>query len=200
MELLYKNEKCHLCQGQGKIKETRRSFLGAFTSVRACDNCLGKGEIPEKKCKECRGQGVLKKSEEVVVNIPAGIEDNEIVKLSGAGEAVQAGIAGDLYVKIHVLPHPVFQKQGSNLLMDMDVKFSEAILGAKREIPTLDGNLTIKIPKGIDSGEILRVRGKGVPTGPSQRGDLLIKTVVKTPKSLSRKAKRLIEELQQEGV
>jgi len=193
-------KECPSCRGEGRVKETKRSVFGTFASVKECESCFGKGKIPEKKCHACHGVGILKKSEEVSILIPKGIQNGEMIKLSGAGEAISHGVPGDLYVKIHVLSHRVFRREGNDLVMDLDVKFSEAVIGVKREVQTLDGSIKVSIPKGIDSGEILRVRGYGVFFDGKKRGDLLIKIVVKTPKNLSRKAKSLIEDLQKEGI
>lgn len=200
-------QKCPACEGAGRVHETKRSFFGTFTTARECGKCFGGGKIPEKKCSFCKGGGVVPKKEEVAIKIPSGIYDNEMIKLAGMGEAVSGGTAGDLYVKVHVSPHPVFKREGSNLIMDMDIKMSDALLGSEKEIKTLDGKIKLKIPAGIDSGEILRVKGKGAPQargfqtdGRGDRGDLMIKVFVRTPKHVSSKAKKLIEELKQEGV
>lgn len=192
--------KCSACDGTGNVHETKRSFLGSFTSVKECSKCFGKGDIPDKKCSECRGRGVMPKKEEIVIKIPAGIYGNEMIKLPGMGEAVAGGIAGDLYAKIYIFPHPVFKRESNNLIMDLDIKMSDALLGAEKEIKTLDGNIKLKIPAGIDSGEILRVRGKGVPQRNSERGDLMINIFVRTPKHISHKAKKAVEELRGEGL
>ena len=161
---------CPKCQGSGKIHETKRSFFGTVTALAECENCRGRGKIPEKKCSSCRGEGVLPKKEEVTVKIPAGIEDGQMIKLSGQGEAVSAGIPGDLYAKIHVRPHPVFRREGSNLAMNLDIRLSDAVLGKEKELKTLDGIIKLKIPAGIDSGEVLRLRGKGIPHRTGRQG------------------------------
>lgn len=200
-------QKCPACEGNGRVHETKRSFFGTFTTARECGKCFGKGKTPEKKCSFCKGRGVMLKKEEAAIKIPAGIYDGEMIKLAGMGEAVSGGITGDLYVKVHVSPHSVFKREGSNLIMDMDIKMSDALLGSEKEIKTLDGKIKLKIPAGIDSGEILRVRGKGSPQargfqegGQGSRGDLMVKVFVRTPKNVSSKARKLIEELKQEGV
>jgi len=195
-----KVKECPSCRGEGKVRETKRSVFGTFASVKECDDCLGKGKVPEKKCSSCGGSGILKKSEEISIGVPKGIQNGEMIKLTGAGEAASHGVSGDLYVKVHVLPHNIFTRERNNLLMTLDVKFSEAVIGVKREVKTLDGLIKVNIPKGIDSGEVLRVRGYGVFFDNKKRGDLLIKVIVKTPKNLSRKAKSLIEDLQKEGI
>ncbi len=193
-------KKCVKCNGQGKIHETKRSFLGTFSNVRICEECGGIGQVPEEKCHTCHGQGVLKKQQEVGVVIPAGIHDGEMVRLSGMGEAIPKGQAGDLYIKINVAPHPVFKRDGLNLIMNLNIKLTDALLGLEYPIQTLDGEMIVKIPEGISPGEILRVRGKGVPQGRGKRGDLMIKLNIKLPSKLSRKAHDLVEQLKKEGI
>ena len=199
-------EKCPICQGSGKIHESRRSvFGGNVSSFRECSKCAGRGTIPVKKCSACSGHGVSKKSEEITVKVPPGIRDGEAISLPGMGEAVAGGTAGDLYVKFTVGKHPVFRRDELNLIMDLDVKMSEALLGVEKDIMTLDGLIKLKVPAGINSGEILAARGKGVPHGHGLhgvkgRGDLLIKVIIRTPRKISKKAKDLIEELKKEGI
>ena len=191
---------CPACNGQGKIHETKRSFFGTFSSVRECDICAGSGSVPTQMCKTCKGMGVLKKQEEIKVVIPAGINNGEMIRLSGMGEAISKGVSGDLYIKINVLPHPVFKREDSNLVMDLNIKLSDALLGIEYSITTLDGDIKVKIPTGVSPEETLRVRGKGVPTSEKKRGDLLIKLHIKLPTKLSKKSKELIEKLKEEGI
>jgi len=199
-------EKCPVCQGVGRVHETKKSFFGIFTSLKECSKCLSKGSIPSKKCSICKGQGVFIKTEEIDIHVPAGIHNGEIIKLPGSGEAMPGGVSGDLYVKINVAKHSVFRREGENLAMDLNIKLSEALLGSEREIKTLDGIIKLKVPSGINSGEILRVRGKGVPRftglrdGSRSRGDLMIKIFVNMPKKISRHSQKLIEELKNEGL
>ena len=192
-------ETCSFCQGSGTVRESRKSFFGTFTSLKECDRCRGRGQIPKKECSACRGQGVVMASEEIVVNVPAGIQIGEMIRLQGKGEAASGGTAGDLYVKIHIASHVLFRREGNDLTMDLNIPLSEAVLGGEKIIESLDGKLKIKIPAGVDSGEILKIRGKGIPTDRG-RGDLLAKILVKTPKRLSRKARQLMEELKKEGI
>lgn len=192
--------KCNTCNGKGKLHETRKSLLGTFTQVKECSDCFGKGSIPKEKCKDCNGSGVVKSDEEITITIPAGIQHGEMIRFSGKGEAVPHGVTGDLYLRVHVEAHQTFKRQASDLLMDLNVKLTDAVLGADYSIETLEGNLKVTIPAGASSGEVLRLRGKGVPASDNKRGDLLIKLIVKTPGKLSKKAKKLIEELKEEGV
>ncbi len=191
---------CKYCNGAGKINETKQSFFGAFTSVKTCSKCIGSGKIPSKKCKACRGEGIVKKPEEIVIDVPAGIYNGEMIKLVQKGEAITGGVAGDLYIKIHVKEDFTFKREGNNLTLDLSIPLSEALLGGKRKIETLDGNIELKIPTGVNTGEILRVKKKGVPISTSSRGDLMVKIKVELPKNLSRKSKKLIEELKKEGI
>ena len=123
-----------------------------------------------------------------------------MIRLTGEGEAVSSGISGDLYIKVHVKRHPVFKKDAANLVMDLNIKLSDALLGTEYSIATLDGDIKVKIPENISFGEILRVKGKGVPTGQNKRGDLYVRLKVSVPDKLSKEAKKLVEELKKEGI
>lgn len=193
--------KCEVCNGKGKVHETRSSFLGSFTSVRECGTCKGEGKIPKEKCDTCHGLGIGRKQEEIVVKIPPGIQDGEVIRLSGMGEAVSHGVPGDLYVKIHVGQHPLFRRDGENLVMDLDIKLSDALLGGEYPIQLVDNSqIKLKVPAGVSLGEVMRVRGKGVLLDRSRKGDLLIKLNIKLPRNLSKKARKLFEELKEEGI
>lgn len=195
-----KTKECSHCKGKGRTQETVRTILGSFAQERECATCFGSGKVPEEKCSTCKGAGVLRKEEEITIRVPAGIQNGEQVRLTGAGEAIQNGKPGDLYVRIHVGAHKVFKREGYNLVMPLNVKLTDAILGAEYPVETLDGEIKLKIPKGVSSGEVLRVKEKGVPYDGKRRGDLFIKLEVKTPAKLSRTAEKLIEELKKEGL
>ncbi len=191
---------CPTCNGKGRIREARRSLLGTITTEKTCGVCFGRGQVPQKKCNQCQGTGVYKKEEEININIPSGVEDGEMIRLSGMGEAVPGGSSGDLYAKVHVKKDPTFQRDGNDIRMDLDIKLTDAILGATYTIDTLEGKINLKIPAGISFNEILRVRGKGVPLQNSKRGDLLVRIKITMPKKLSRNARKAIEELKKEGL
>jgi DnaJ-class molecular chaperone len=142
----------------------------------------------------------LVKQKEVQIQTPPGIDEGQMIRMSGMGETIEGGVPGDLYVKVHVRRHPTLRKEGYNLVMDLQIKLTEALLGAEHKIATLDGDLTLKIPAGTNSGTILRVKGKGVPTSPGKRGDLYVRVKVSLPEKLSKDAKKLIEELKKEGI
>jgi len=191
---------CKKCNGQGKIHEAKRTILGTISSSKICEECLGSGEIPKEKCDKCHGKGVLRKEEEISIAIPAGIRDGEMIRMTAMGEGVYKGTPGDLYIKINVAPHKLFRREGYDLVMDLDLKLSDALLGLKYKIETLDGEVEVEIPEGVSVNEILRVRGKGVPQKTGKRGDILIKLNIKMPHKLSKKAKEIIKELQKEGL
>lgn len=191
---------CEQCNGQGSIREVKKSFIGAFSVNRSCEKCQGKGKTPKEKCPTCFGIGIVKKQQEIVVDIPTGIENGEMIRLPEEGEAVASGPAGDLYVKIHVKKDARFHREGNNIVTTLNIKLSDALLGGEYRVETLDGNLKLKIPENISFGEILRIKGKGVPIDKTRRGDLHIKINIILPKKLSRKAKKMIEDLKQEGV
>ncbi len=191
---------CSTCNGRGAVHETRRSLLGTFTSTRQCQECAGVGKMPKKKCKDCAGTGVRSQQEEIKLAIPAGIDNGEMIRMPGKGEAVRGGVAGDLYIKVHVKPHKHFTRHGNDIRMPLQIKLSDALLGATYSVPTLEKEIELKIPTGITHGEILRVKGKGIPTPQGGRGDLLVTITIDLPKRLSRKAKKLVEELKEEGI
>lgn len=193
-------ETCKTCHGKGKVQESRRSLIGSFTTVTTCSTCHGKGSIPKEKCKKCRGAGVLNKEEEIPLKVPAGIENGQMIQMTGKGEAVAGGNSGDLYIKIHVKRHSGYTKEGSNLITSLNVKLTTALLGGECTLNTLEGPLTIKIPEGITHNEILRVKGKGVPIDKNKRGDILVKINIELPGKISRDARKHIEELKKEGL
>ncbi len=195
-----KMETCKHCNGQGQIRESKRTIFGNIASTKVCEVCLGTGEVPHEVCETCKGKGVLRSEEEISINIPAGIRDGEMIRMTGMGEAISKGTAGDLYIKINETPHPVFKRDGNDLVMNLNLKLSDALLGTKYPIQTLDGKIEVTIPEGVSMNEILRVRGKGVPVGKNKRGDLLIKLNIKLPSKLSRKSRELIEDLKKEGI
>jgi molecular chaperone DnaJ len=191
---------CASCNGKGKINETRTSLFGTFATVTTCTTCFGRGTVPEEKCTRCRGVGITKDQSDAHIRIPAGIDDGEMIRISGGGEAIQNGTAGDLYVKVHIAPHRVFKKEGNDLTMHVPVKISDALSGTTLSIETLDGKIDVKIPAGIKPNEVLRVKGKGVPYGGTKRGNLLITVTFAMPEHLSKRAKELIDELKKEGL
>lgn len=140
------------------------------------------------------------KQKEVSINVPPGIDDGQMIRLTGQGEILEGGVPGDLYVKVHVRKHPYLRKEGYNLVMELEVKLTEVLLGAEKVVHTLDGEITLKVPAGTKHGTILRVKGRGVPTGMNKRGDLFIRISVQIPEKLSKEARRTVEELKNLGL
>lgn len=191
---------CTTCNGNGKVRETRQSIMGNFTTVRACSVCHGRGRVPKERCGHCGGDGVVRSESVIDVKIPAGVSDGEVIRLTGQGEAMVNGTPGDLYIKLHVASHDTIRRDGQNLTLTHSVKLTDALLGAEHAIETLDGPVTITIPAGVQNGEQLRIRNKGVPTGHGKRGDFHVRIKIETPKKLSRKARKLVESLKTEGL
>jgi len=192
---------CSTCNGQGKVRENRNSIMGSFTTVRECSTCRGTGKIPKDRCGHCAGAGIARTEEEISIKVPAGIQNGEVIRMTGRGEAMANGQPGDLYIKVHVEQHATIKRDGSTLTSKLPIKLTDALLGATYSVETLDGPINIKIPAGITHGELLRIKNKGVPIGGgSSRGDFMVKVSIETPKKLSRKAQKLVEELRSEGI
>jgi len=188
--------KCSTCQGSGYEQVQSRSLFGIFIQQKPCSTCHGRGEMPEKTCPNCRGQGRIKEIKKIKVEIPNGIESGQTLKLSGQGEAgPYGGQAGDLFVNIHIRPHKYFQRQGNDLVYNLIINFTQAALGDKIEIPILDGKIRLKIPAGTQPGEMIKLKGKGMPQLYGRgKGDLIVKIQVSIPKKLSQRQRKAIKE------
>lgn len=191
---------CKKCNGSGQITEIKRSILGSFKTLKMCDECYGNGKIPTEKCSTCNGMGVYKKDTNIKLNIPPGINNNETLRMNQAGEEIRGGSSGDLYIKVRVKSHPIYKRDGNNLMMDLKIKLTDSLLGMVYNLKTLDNhNIEVKIPEGINHNELLRVRGKGVPSD-NGRGDIILRIIIDIPNKLSKKSKDLIMELKKEGL
>lgn len=186
---------CTACHGTGQVVHTERSIFGIFQQTKVCDNCHGTGEIITNPCQQCRGNGIVKGEEVVVVNVPAGVAEGMQLTMRGKGNAApNGGINGDLFVVIEEIEHPVFEREGNNIYLNYFISFPQAALGTSVEIPTLEGKAKIKIDAGTQSGQILRLQGKGIPDLRGQyRGDLIVNVNVWTPKTLTKEEKAVIE-------
>jgi molecular chaperone DnaJ len=191
---------CSACNGKGEIRETRNSFFGTFATTRTCPKCHGTGKIPEKPCKTCQGAGVAKKQEEIHIVVPAGVSDGEMIRMPGRGEVASGGSAGDLYVKLHVKTDGAFTREGNHLIRALPVKLTDALLGATYHVRGVEGDLPVEIPAGVVHGEMLRIKGQGVPYGRNNRGDLLVRVDIQFPKKLSKEQRALIDKLRTEGL
>ena len=197
-----KMETCQKCSGKGKVREIKRTIFGQMEHLRSCENCQGSGQVAKEKCSDCHGAGVRNKKEDIKINIPPGINNGEVIRMNGMGEAVQNGMSGDLYIKVLVRPHKIWKREGHDLFMNHEIKLSDALLGATHWIETLDGKVEINIPAGSKAGDVLRIKNKGVPIKSNRlhRGDALIHLNIQMPKHLSKTAKELIEKLKIEGL
>jgi molecular chaperone DnaJ len=189
--------RCARCNGTGEIRRAHQSIFGQFVNVSLCDRCQGEGQVISDPCKDCRGQGRVQAGKVLRVTVPAGVDDGTQIRLSGEGEpAPRGGVPGNLYVVVHVEPHRYLRRQGDDLLMDLPVNVAQAALGDEVQVPTLDGEVSIKIPAGTQDGKVVRVRGKGVPhlreTG---RGDLQVRLRVTVPSDLTREQRDLFKKL-----
>lgn len=189
---------CETCKGRGEVREARRTFFGNFTQVRSCPTCRGRGEVPNEECKLCGGSGRITGTREVEITIAPGVEDGQIIQVRGMGEAGERGAAaGDLYVMVRVKPHVAFERKKADLFTSLEVKLTDLALGRTLEVRGIDGErIKVEIPAGYDLHAPLKISGKGMPRfGSFGRGDLYLTLRVRTPKKLSAKAKKLLEEL-----
>ena len=193
-------ERCGTCNGAGEVRQVQRSMLGQFVSVRPCPDCGGAGERILSPCSECSGEGRVRIDRTVQLQVPAGVSTDDYLKLSGRGNAGRGGgPRGDVLVLVEVESDPRFQRVGDDLVYNLAVTMSQAALGADIEVPTIiDGNATLKIPQGIQSGQALRLRGRGMPRlRDSGRGDQVVRVLVWTPTSLTREERDLLEQLRE---
>ena len=193
-----KPQQCATCHGRGRL----RAQQGFFTVERTCHTCHGAGQVIDKPCKACMGQGRVRRDKTLKVNIPAGVEDGTRIRLSGEGEAgTRGGPAGDLYVFLSVRRHQLFEREGADVHCRVPISMVQATLGGSIEVPTLDGKMArINIPAGAQSGHQFRMRGKGMPVVRStQRGDMYIEIGVETPVNLTAKQKELLKEFEKAG-
>ncbi len=184
---------CPSCAGRGQVRYQQ----GFFTVARTCPRCQGQGEIISSPCEACEGRGHVKEKRTLQVRVPAGVDDGSRLRLVGEGEAGDEGMpAGDLYVVVRVRKHPFFERDGNDLACQVEISFTQAALGARVEVPTLDGSEVLKIPAGTQPGETFKLKGKGLPDlSGRRRGDLFVRAQVKTPEALSREQRNLLAEL-----
>ena len=189
-------EICPDCKGSGTVKTTQRTPFGAVQSMGPCQKCRGTGKIIHQPCKTCRGMGKIRRQHKLTVNIPAGIDDGQAFSVSGAGNAgSNGGPAGDLIVTVLIRQHERFERDGTSVLLEQDINFAQATLGAEIEVPTLDGRVKLTIPEGTQSGTTFRIRGKGIPyVRGNGRGDQFLTVNIRTPKNLTSSQKELLRQ------
>ena len=188
-------EVCPDCKGSGQVKTTQRTPFGMMQSNVQCSKCKGRGKIIHSPCQTCRGIGSIRRQHKVNINVPAGIDDGQTISLRGQGNAgLNGGPAGDLLVTILVQPHARFEREGTSILLEQEISFAKAALGAEIEVPTLDGKVKLTVPEGTQTGTMFRLKGKGVPylrsTG---RGDQFVTVRVVVPKGLNSNQKEALK-------
>jgi len=190
-----KRTTCGTCRGQGRV----RMQNGIFSIQQTCPQCSGTGQRIEKPCRSCGGHGRVQDEKTLSVKIPPGVDTGDRIRLAGEGEAGAAGVqAGDLYVEVHVRPHAIFQREGSDLYCEVPIRFSQAALGGEVVVPTLEGEVIIEVPAETQTGKQFRLRGKGVrPVRGGAHGDLHCRVVVETPVRLTKRQKELLREFEE---
>ena len=197
-----KTKQCPTCRGNGYIDQQVRTMLGTFNQRATCGTCQGKGKIPESTCKSCQGTGVKRQKKSIKIEIPKGIANGQTLEMQGEGEAAPYGGAkGNIYIHISVKPHKKFERRGDDIYLTQDIVYTTAVLGGEVDIETLAGELNLKIPKHTQSGEIFRLREKGMPHLQSRGyGDMYVTVRIITPRHISRRAQQLLKDLQSEGM
>ena len=193
----FDREECSTCHGQGTITSEQRTILGSFMSRTTCPDCHGLGKTYKRKCNECNGKGKVKKNKKITITVPEGINTGDRQRVSGKGNpGINGGDNGDLYIEFIVDEHDYFIREGDDIYIEVPLTLTESILGCKKEIPTLYGNVKINITAGTNSGDKQRIKGKGVDNKYKRhKGDMYLIFKVYTPKRLSREQKVLIEKL-----
>ena len=188
---------CPECNGRGQVTTSQRTPFGMFQTQKACSRCGGKGTIIDNPCKKCRGAGRVRRPAKITVKIPAGIDDRQIINARGQGnKGINGGPAGDLRVAVNVRPHPIFERDGYNVWVEMHVSYAAAALGCELQVPTLDGKVKYNIPAGTQSGDVFKLKGRGIQSLNNRgRGDQLVRVVVDVPRNLNAEQKRLLMEL-----
>lgn len=198
-----KVKECFSCRGTGRVQQMRKTVFGTFTQFAVCPECKGEGSKPETPCNVCHGEGRLKKEDSFVIKIPAGVDNEQVIKVKRKGDAGRrGGEPGDLYIRIFVKKHPLFERKGDDLYLNQTIPFTAAVLGAQAKIPTLEGEkLVLKVSAGTISGDVLKVSKRGIPHFSGLgRGNLYVQLNVDTPQKLTKKQKELLEELKKEGL
>ena len=188
---------CSSCHGSGTITSEQRTLFGSFMTKTTCPHCGGLGKSYKEKCNKCRGKGTIRKNKTISVTIPAGVDSGNRLRMSGKGETgSNGGPNGDLYLEFVVEDHKYFERDGDDIYLEVPLTITEAILGCKKEVPTVQGNIKLTIPAGSNSGDKHRIRGKGIDNSTNRhKGDMYVILNVRTPKKLSKEQKQLLDKL-----
>ena len=188
-------EVCPDCHGTGTVQVRRQTPMGVFATSSPCPKCGGKGRIIHQPCKDCRGSGMVRKKKTIQASIPAGIDNGQTISIRGQGNAGKnGGPAGDLLITITVRPHELFRREGTSVLCEAPITFTQAVLGAELEIPTIDGKVKYELPEGTQSGTTFRLKGKGIPALNGRgRGDQYVTVYIETPRNLNKEQKEALK-------
>lgn len=186
---------CSRCSGTGQVRSQQRTPFGVVQTQSVCPDCRGKGKTIDTPCRSCSGTGHVRKPATIGINIPAGIDDGQVITIRGKGNAgANGGPAGDLQVQVSVRPHPIFERKGYDILCDLPLTYAQVALGAEVSVPTLDGSVPYSIKEGTQPGDTFRLKGKGFPyINGRGRGDLLVHVTVEVPRNLSADQKKLLK-------
>ena len=198
-----KINECFSCRGAGEVQEIKKTFLGSFTRWGICPECAGEGQKPEKPCNVCSGDGLIKGEEHVIINIPAGVDSNQMMEIAGKGNAGKKNAQpGNLYIRVLVKLHRVFKRRGDDLVTSLPITYSQAVLGDKIDIPTLEEDtIREKVSSGTESGRVMKIKNRGIPHfSRFGRGDLYVQLNIEIPKSLTKDQKKLLNELKEKGL
>jgi molecular chaperone DnaJ len=191
---------CQRCGGTGQLRVVRSAGFAQFVQVGICPNCKGQGKVVETPCSECSGSGMVRKTRRITVRIPPGVEEGSQLRLKGEGDSSKEGMRGDLFLLVHVLPHKYFQRDGDDVYYDLELGYPQAVLGTEATVPTMEGDVSLTIPPGSQPGQILRLKGKGMPRLNSYgRGNQLVRLRLVVPTQLTKRQKEIIEELAKES-
>lgn len=190
-------ETCTECGGAGRVREQMSTIFGSFVNERVCSACKGKGKTYRTRCNRCRGKGTVTEEKIISVSIPAGVDSGEQIRISGKGEAGKnGGPNGDLYIEFNVSPHPLFKRDGTDIYVDLPVSITDLVLGTVKDIKTLDGEIKLKIRESSQAGEILKIKGKGIPdANTGRKGDMYVVLKLVVPTKLSKEQKKLFKAL-----
>ena len=188
-------ETCPDCGGSGVVQTRRQTPMGVFASTAPCSRCGGRGKIIKEPCKDCRGSGMVRRRRKIQASVPAGIDNGQTISLRGQGHAgSNGGPSGDLLITVMVRPHEIFRREGTSVFCEAPITFTQAVLGAELEIPTIDGRVKYTIPEGTQTGTVFRLRGKGIPVLNGRgRGDQYVTVTIETPRDLNREQKEALK-------
>ncbi len=188
---------CNKCKGTGHISSTQDTFFGRFVQSQPCPRCKGKGQIVDIPCEKCFGSGKIKEQTKISVKVPPGVDNGTTIRIKGKGEAGdEGGASGDLYVVVRIAQHPIFVRQGDDLVCKVEIPYPIAVLGGQVEVPTIEGaKLKMSIPPGTQTNKVFRLKGKGMPNlHSSRRGDMYVETIIHVPEKLNDKQKNILRE------